>query len=61
MVIRVGIAPPIEDLPAARPRRLLDEVLQFRESDVGNWSTCQHPFASEGWNLLASAREGLPW
>jgi hypothetical protein len=31
VVIRVGIAPPIEDLPAATPRRPLDEVLQFRE------------------------------
>lgn len=31
VLIRAGIAPPVERLPAATPRRPLDEVLQFRE------------------------------
>ena len=30
VLIRVGIAPPIEDLPAATPRRPLDDVLEIR-------------------------------
>lgn len=30
LLIRVGIAPPIEDLPAATPRRPLDDVLDVR-------------------------------
>lgn len=30
VLIRVGIAPPMEDLPAATPRRLLDDVLEIR-------------------------------
>jgi hypothetical protein len=30
VLVRVGIAPPIEDLPAATPRRPLDDVLEFR-------------------------------
>jgi hypothetical protein len=29
-VIRVGIAPPIEDLPAPTPRRAIDDVLEIR-------------------------------
>jgi hypothetical protein len=31
LLIRAGIAPPIEELPAATPRRPLDEVLEFIE------------------------------
>jgi len=31
VLIRVGIAPPNELLPAATPRRRLDEILQFKE------------------------------
>jgi hypothetical protein len=30
VLIRVGIAPPMEDLPAATPRRPLDDVLEIR-------------------------------
>jgi hypothetical protein len=30
VLIRVGIAPPIEDLPAATPRRPLGDVLEIR-------------------------------
>jgi hypothetical protein len=30
VLIRVGIAPPVEDLPAATPRRPLDDVLEIR-------------------------------
>ena len=30
VLIRVGIAPPMEDLPAATPRRSLDDVLEIR-------------------------------
>ncbi|HTX93955.1 MAG TPA: NAD(P)H nitroreductase [Mycobacterium sp.] len=30
VLIRAGIAPPLEDLPAATPRRPLDDVLQIR-------------------------------
>lgn len=30
LLIRVGIAPPMEDLPAATPRRPLDDVLEIR-------------------------------
>jgi hypothetical protein len=29
-LIRVGIAPPMENLPAATPRRPLDDVLEIR-------------------------------
>ncbi|MGC2675832.1 MAG: NAD(P)H nitroreductase [Mycobacterium sp.] len=31
VLIRVGIAPPMEDLPAATPRRPLDDVLEIRQ------------------------------
>lgn len=34
VLIRVGIAPPMEDLPAATPRLALDEVLKIAESEV---------------------------
>jgi hypothetical protein len=30
VLVRVGIAPPMEELPAATPRRPLDEVLDIR-------------------------------
>jgi hypothetical protein len=30
VLIRAGIAPPVEGLPAATPRRRLDEILQFK-------------------------------
>ncbi|HZE17803.1 MAG TPA: NAD(P)H nitroreductase, partial [Mycobacterium sp.] len=30
VLVRVGIAPPMEDLPAATPRRPLDDVLEIR-------------------------------